>query len=165
MTRITLIVSGMIVLFLALSGFSQEPAATGESAAPCFRAEEGDTVWVILNQIKADKCEQFEELVLEGLFGGRYGVGCFFFRDIRGPDGFYIDENGSWDSIVQKTVDESGERGVEGCGWKADDLYQRWEPSQSLRNIIYLDEITAREESGEACMFGLEFILQPSLRG
>jgi hypothetical protein len=63
----TVKVAIIVLVFIALivPAFSQTTSGTEKSAGPCFRAAEGDTMWVIINRIKADKCGQFEKLIDE----------------------------------------------------------------------------------------------------
>jgi hypothetical protein len=63
------------VFFILLFLFSifminpdQKAQTTKEQSGSTVRASKGDTVWVLLNHIKADKCEQFEEFVHEILW-------------------------------------------------------------------------------------------------
>ena len=56
----------LISLFLSiilLNSCTQEQSSIRENLKPCFRATEGDTVWVIINHVKTDKREQFENLI------------------------------------------------------------------------------------------------------
>ena len=55
----------LIIISLTLYTCSQKQSPKGETSETCFRAAEGDTMWVLLNHIKADKCEQFEKFVHE----------------------------------------------------------------------------------------------------
>jgi hypothetical protein len=59
--------AGIVCLFFGLAApiLAQAQTEMELGSAPCFRAEKGDTMWVILNQIKADKCTQFEKLMHE----------------------------------------------------------------------------------------------------
>jgi hypothetical protein len=63
------------VFFILLFAFSifvinqdQNAQATNDLSGSMIRAAKGDTVWVLLNHIKADKCEQFEKFVHEILW-------------------------------------------------------------------------------------------------
>jgi hypothetical protein len=56
----------LILLFATLclvgtASLKMQPAK--EASSSLNRAAKGDTVWVLLNHIKADKCEQFEKFV------------------------------------------------------------------------------------------------------
>ena len=57
----------IVLLFTGLTAPVPAQAQTEMKmgSAACFRAEKGDTMWVILNQVKADKCDQFEKLIQE----------------------------------------------------------------------------------------------------
>jgi hypothetical protein len=63
------------VFFILLFVFSifmiipdQMAQTTKDLSGSTMRAAKGDTVWVLLNHIKADKCEQFEKFVHEILW-------------------------------------------------------------------------------------------------
>ncbi len=63
------------VVFILLFVFSifvinpdQKAQTTKDLSGSTMRASKGDTVWVLLNHIKANKCEQFEKLIHEILY-------------------------------------------------------------------------------------------------
>ena len=60
------IVLGIFVVFLSIS--EQKAQTTKVLPGTTMRASKGDTVWVLLNHIKADKREQFEKFVHEILW-------------------------------------------------------------------------------------------------
>jgi len=57
---------GIFVVFMSIS--EQKAQTTKDLSGSTMRASKGDTVWVLLNQIKADKREQFEKFVHEILW-------------------------------------------------------------------------------------------------
>ncbi len=56
----------IFVVFMSIS--DQKAQTTNTPSGSSIRAAQGDTVWVLLNHIKADKREQFEEFVHEILW-------------------------------------------------------------------------------------------------
>ena len=64
-------ISVLVLLFVTLcliSSTSLIRQAATESSGSLNRAAQGDTVWVVLNRIKPDKCQQFEKLIHEVLW-------------------------------------------------------------------------------------------------
>lgn len=58
-----------LVIFVVFMSISDQKAQTSKVlSGSTLRAAKGDTVWVLLNQIKADKREQFEKFVHEILW-------------------------------------------------------------------------------------------------
>ena len=58
----------LFVFSIVLINTDQKAHATKDLTGSSVRAAKGDTVWVLLNHIKADKCEQFEKFVHEILW-------------------------------------------------------------------------------------------------
>jgi len=55
----------LILLIIFTCTKVKDEQASTDLASANIGAAEGDTMWVLLNHIKADKCEQFEKLVHE----------------------------------------------------------------------------------------------------
>ena len=55
----------LFVLSIVLVSTDQKAQTTDVLQGSTMRAAKGDTVWIVLNHIKADKCEQFEKFVHE----------------------------------------------------------------------------------------------------
>jgi hypothetical protein len=71
MKKMTFFIAVLIVLIIFVLVFSTVKVKTQTSkvlSGSSLRAAKGDTVWVLLNQIKADKREQFEKFVHEILW-------------------------------------------------------------------------------------------------
>lgn len=53
----------LLVFSIFLINSDQKAQTTKDPPGSTMRAAKGDTVWVLLNHIKADKCQQFEKFV------------------------------------------------------------------------------------------------------
>lgn len=58
----------LFVFSIVLINTDQKAQTTKDQPESTMRTAKGDTVWVLLNHIKADKCEQFEKFVHEILW-------------------------------------------------------------------------------------------------
>jgi len=63
--RIMFVFVNLIFALILIQSCTQNQGLNKEESKPCFRAAEGDTMWIILNHVKADKQEQFEKLMHE----------------------------------------------------------------------------------------------------
>lgn len=59
----------LIVFAMFMLNSDQNAQTTKDQPGSTMRAAKGDTVWVLLNHIKTDKCEQFEKFVHEIFWG------------------------------------------------------------------------------------------------
>ena len=58
----------LFIFTILIINTDQKAQTTNVLPGSTMRAAKGDTVWVLLNHIKADKCEQFEKFVHEILW-------------------------------------------------------------------------------------------------
>ena len=58
----------LFIFAILMINTDQKAQTTKDQSGSTMRASKGDTVWVLLNHIKADKCEQFEKFVHEILW-------------------------------------------------------------------------------------------------
>jgi len=58
----------LFIFIILMINTDQKAQTTKDQPESVMRAAKGDTVWVLLNHIKADKCEQFEKFVHEILW-------------------------------------------------------------------------------------------------